>query len=492
MILYFLTTDGRIKMKVHIWICLLYIFIVHCSFGQKVQYAELKKSYPTVNWENRRKEAIQYLTDILKIPSVRGNEIKVAKYIQTILNKEGISSRLVYDPKFPIRPNLIAELPATVPNPEPGIILANHLDTVEFDAKEWKVDPLSGTVRDGRIWGRGAIDMKGMAVMELVAFLELKRSGIPRTRKTMYLALADEESGSVLGGKYMTTEQKKIFEGYEYAINEGGVATRDIVIPGSTIFNIQYAEKGNIWLRAKITGTSGHGSSPPNQYPALALMQFFNEVRELESDIRITEETDAFFYQLGTISSFPKSFFLKNARNPLIKPLLHPTIRSNRHLTAMTTNTKSITGFRTSEGEGGENVIAGEAIGRMDIRTLPGVDIEEFAKKVKTIATKYNAEITFTDINPTDVSPIQTKFFSTLAAVSVTKFPNSTVTPFLSPGKTDNSYLRKIGIKAYGLIPAVLKSEDIDGMHGKNENMTIDNLELGTKILFETLVEMNL
>ncbi|PKA24337.1 peptidase dimerization domain protein [Leptospira sp. mixed culture ATI2-C-A1] len=289
----------------------------------------------------------------------------------------------------------------------------------------------------------------------------------------------------------MTSKQKQVFEGYEYALNEGGVATRDIVIQGSTIFNIQYAEKGNIWLRAKIKGTSGHGSSPPSQYPALSLIQFFNEVRELESDIRITSETDAFFYQLGTISSFPNSFFLKNARNPLIKPLLHGTIRSNRHLTAMTTNTKSITGFRTTEGEGGENVIAGEASGRLDIRTLPGVDIMEFSNKVKSIAAKYNAEITFTDINPTDVSPINTRLFSTLAAVSVNKFPNSTVTPFLSPGKTDNSYLRRLGIKSYGLIPAVLKSEDIDGMHGKNENMTIDNLELGTKILFETLVEMN-
>ncbi|MCW7491440.1 M20/M25/M40 family metallo-hydrolase [Leptospira sp. 2 VSF19] len=466
-------------------------FLLQCSFGQKVKYAELKQSYPKVNWEARRTEAVKLLSDLLKIPSVRGNEIQVAKYIQGILTKEEIPSRFVYDPKYPTRPNLIAELPATVPNPEPGIILANHLDTVEFDPREWKMAPLSGTVNDGRVWGRGAIDMKGMAVMELLAFLEIKRSGIPRTRKIMYLALADEESGSELGGKYMTSKQKQVFEGYEYAINEGGVATRDIVIPGSTIFNIQYAEKGNIWLRAKIKGTSGHGSSPPTQYPALSLIQFFNEVRELESDIRITEETDAFFYQLGTISSFPKSFFLKNARNPIIKPLLHGTIRSNRHLTAMTTNTKSITGFRTTEGEGGENVIAGEASGRLDIRTLPGVNIEEFANQVKTIAAKYNAEITFTDINPTDVSPINTRFFSTLAAVSVNKFPNSTVTPFLSPGKTDNSYLRRVGIKAYGLIPAVLKSEDIDGMHGKNENMTVDNLELGTKILFETLVEMN-
>ncbi|MBM9548095.1 M20/M25/M40 family metallo-hydrolase [Leptospira sp. 201903074] len=478
-------------MKLFISFLLVTVLFLQCSFGQKVKYADLKQSYPKVNWEARRTEAVKLLSDLLKIPSVRGNEIQVAKYIQAVLTKEGIPSRFVFDPKFPARPNLIAELPATVPNPEPGIILANHLDTVEFDTKEWKVAPLSGSVSEGRVWGRGAIDMKGMAVMELLAFLEIKRSGIPRTRKIMYLALADEESGSELGGKYMTSKQKQVFEGYEYAINEGGVATRDIVIPGATIFNIQYAEKGNIWLRAKIKGTSGHGSTPPSQYPALSLIQFFNEVRELESDIRITTETDAFFYQLGTISSFPNSFFLKNARNPLIKPLLHGTIRSNRHLTAMTTNTKSITGFRTTEGEGGENVIAGEASGRMDIRTLPGVDIIEFSNKVKTIAEKYKAEITFTDINPTDISPINTKFFSTLAAVSVNKFPNSTVTPFLSPGKTDNSYLRRVGIKAYGLIPAVLKSEDIDGMHGKNENMTIDNLELGTKILFETLVEMN-
>lgn len=478
-------------MKFFISIFIITIFSLQCSFGQKVKYAELNQSYPKVNWEARRTEAVKLLSDLLKIPSVRSNEIQVAKYIQAVLTKEGIPSRLVFDPKYPTRPNLIAELQPTVPNPEPGIILANHLDTVEFDPKEWKVNPLSGSVSEGRVWGRGAIDMKGMAVMELLAFLEIKRSGIPRTRKIMYLGLADEESGSALGGRYISNNHKHLFEGYEYALNEGGVATRDIAIPGSTIFNIQYAEKGNIWLRAKITGTSGHGSTPPNQYPALSLIQFFNEVRELESDIRITEETDAFFYQLGTISSFPKSFFLKNARNPLIKPLLHGTIRGNRHLTAMTTNTKSITGFRTTEGEGGENVIAGEASGRLDIRVLPGVDIEEFVKKIKTIAEKYQAEVTFTDTKPTNMSPINTRLFSTLAAVSVNKFPNSTVTPFLSPGKTDNAYLRRMGIKSYGLIPAVLKSEDVDSMHGKNENMTIDNLELGTKILFETLVEMN-
>jgi acetylornithine deacetylase/succinyl-diaminopimelate desuccinylase-like protein len=157
----------------------------------------------------------------------------------------------------------------------------------------------------------------------------------------------------------------------------------------------------------------------------------------------------------------------------------------------MTTNTKSITGIKTTEGEEGENVISGEAFGKLDIRTLPGVNQEMFIQKIESIAKKYNIDITITDKNSADFSPIDTDFFQTLASVSVSKFTNSTVTPFLSPGKTDNSYLRRIGIKSYGLIPAILYSEDIDTMHGKNENISIENLRLGSTIIFETLIEMN-
>jgi acetylornithine deacetylase/succinyl-diaminopimelate desuccinylase-like protein len=455
-----------------------------------VKYSSLDKSYPEIKWNDKTEEATKILSDLLKINTVRGNEIEAVKYIQTILNKEGIKSTLLFDPNFPKRPNLIAELPATTPNPKPGIILANHLDTVEFDPKEWKIPPTSGSIIDGRIYGRGAIDMKGMAVMELMAFLEIKRSGVLRNRKIMFLSLADEESGSKLGGLYLTTKHPEVFNGYEYALNEGGVATRDIVIPKSTIFNIQYSEKGNIWIRAKAKGTSGHGSTPPKEYAILTLIKFFEEVRKIDSDIEITTETESFFYQLGTISNFPNSFFLKNAKNPIIKILLSGTISNNRHLSAMTTNTKSITGIKTTEGEEGENVISGEAFGKMDIRTLPGVNQENLIQKIDKIANKYSVEITITDKNSADSSSIETEFFQTLASVSVSKFSNSTVTPFLSPGKTDNSYLRRIGIKSYGLIPAILYSEDIDTMHGKNENISIENLRLGSNIIFETLIEM--
>ncbi len=467
------------------------LFLVHCNFSSNVKYINLSKNYPDIKWNERTEEATKILSDLLKINTVRGNEIEAVKYIQAILNKEGIKNTLYFDPAFPKRPNLVAELPATTTNPKPGIILANHLDTVEFDSREWNIPPTSGQVANGKIYGRGAIDMKGMAVMELMAFLELKRSGVVRNRNFMFLSLADEESGSKLGGVYLTTKHPEIFKGYEYALNEGGVATRDIVIPKSTIFNIQYAEKGNIWIRAKAKGLSGHGSTPPKEYAILTLIKFFDEVRKLNNDIEITTETESFFYQLGTISNFPNSLFLKNAKNPIIKLLLTGTISNNRHLTAMTTNTKSITGIKTTEGEEGENVISGEAFGKMDIRTLPGLNQEMFIQKIEIIAKKYSIDIIITDKNTADFSPIDNAFFQTLASVSVSKFPNSTVTPFLSPGKTDNSYLRRVGIKSYGLIPAILYSEDIDTMHGKNENISIENLRLGSTIIFETLFEMN-
>jgi len=478
-------------MKLKFLYLIFFISILGCISGSPIRYRELKGGYPKTDWEARNAEASKILSDLLKINTVRGNEGQAVQYLQKIFAKEGIPTRTIVPPNQPNRPNLIAELKATIPNPLPGIVLVNHLDTVEFDAKEWGEPPTSGLIKDGRIYGRGAIDMKGMAVMELMAILEIKRSGVPRSRNIMFLSLADEESGSVFGGQFITKNHAKEFQGYEYAINEGGVASRDIVIPGSTIFNIQYAEKGNLWIRAKATDLGGHGSTPPKDYAAIKLMNFFRDVREWDNGIRITDETEAFFYQLGTISNFPNSFFLKNAGNPFIKPLLSGTIRSNRHLTAMTTNTKSVTGLMTTEGDKGENVIASTAYGKLDLRLLPGTDPDKVFAQLKEIAAPYNIELTVTDSNPADSTPIDTPLFQTMASVAKSKFEKSTVTPFLSPGKTDSSYMRRIGIKCYGLIPAVLKAEDIDTMHGKNENISVENLKLGSQILTEVLWESN-
>ncbi|WP_246051903.1 M20/M25/M40 family metallo-hydrolase [Leptospira idonii] len=444
-----------------------------------------------VDWEKRNKEAVKILQDILKIQSDRKNEILVAKYFQSVLAKEGIPSRIYSPPGKPDHANLVAVLETTNKTQEKGLILANHIDVVEADPKEWDVPPYSGIIKDGRIWGRGAIDMKGMAVMQLMAFLELKRSKIPLERKVMFLALADEESGSKYGAAYMISEYKNLFDGYGWMIGEGGIAVKGAITGNSTVFNIQYAEKGNIWLKLIAKGQSGHGSTPPNEYASLNLLNFYKEVLSIDTSIKITDETKGFFYQLGSVSNFPNSFFLKNASNPIFKPLLSGPIRKNRHLTAMTTNTKSITGLHTNEETTGYNVLNGEVVGKLDIRVLPGTDTKEYIEDIRKIAKKYSIEVViFDEISP-DSSPIDSVLFQTLANVSVSKVENSVAAPFLSPGKTDNSRFRRIGIDAYGLIPAVLEPTDLDSMHGKNENIKIENLKLGSTILFETILQLN-
>ncbi|WP_411822357.1 M20/M25/M40 family metallo-hydrolase [Leptospira sp. 'Mane'] len=467
----------------------LFLLLSHCA-SSPIQEIRLKPNTIQVNWDKRNEEAVKILQDLIRIRTDRKNEIEVIKYLQAYLAKEGIPSEIYFPKSRPDHANLVAVIePEKSQILEKGLILANHIDVVEANEKEWKVPPYSGLIQDGRIWGRGAIDMKGMAVMQLMAFLELKRSKVPLTGKVMYLALSDEESGSKFGARFMIEEHKKLFQDYGYLISEGGVAVKNAIVPEVTIFNIQYAEKGNIWLKLKAKGKSGHGSTPPTEYASLNLINFYKEILAFDTSIKITEETEGFFYQLGVISGFPNSFFLKNAGNPLFKPFLTGPIRKNKHLTAMTTNTKSVTGLYTGEEETGYNVLNGEVFGKLDVRVLPGVNTKEYIEKIRSIAKNYSVEVEVYDELSADSSPISSPLFQILANVAVSKVEKSIAAPFMSPGKTDNASFRRIGIDCYGLIPAILEPEDLDTMHGKDENLKIENLKLGSSILFETITQ---
>ncbi|MBW0435725.1 M20/M25/M40 family metallo-hydrolase [Leptospira yasudae] len=459
-----------------------------CISSSPIRTISLKPIPQTVNWEERNQEAVKILQDLIRIRTERSNELEAVLYIQKLLQKEGIASKIYASKENRQRANLVAVLEPSKPSSLKGIILGNHMDVVEADSAEWTVPPFSGKIVDGKIYGRGALDMKGLAVMQLMAFLELKRSKIELQRKVMFLALADEESGSFLGARYMAENHPDVFRGFDTMLNEGGVATKDVGIQGATIFNIQYAEKGNIWLKLKAKGESGHGSAPNTEYATLNLIRFYEEILSFDSGIHITDETKAYFYQLGSVASFPTSFFLKNASNPLIKPLLTGTLKKNKHLSAMTRNTKAITGIQTLEGEG-YNVLSGEAFGKLDVRILPGVDSKEYIERIRAIANKFKIAVeVFDEIGPDD-SPLDDDLFQILANVSTSKVPGSVAAPFMSAGKTDNARFRRIGIKCYGLNPAILSAKDTESLHGKDENISLENLKLGSTILFETLIQ---
>lgn len=440
----------------------------------------------SMNWETLQIEAIQYLEDLIKIKTVRKDENKAAFYLQKIFIKEGIPSKIIPHPEYPNKVSLVAEL-----GPEDsteGVILLNHLDVVEADLAEWGEDPFSGDFKDGVIKGRGALDMKGMAVMELMAFLTLHRQQIPLKQKVMFLSVPDEENGGVLGAKFLLEEHTDLFEGYHYVLNEGGFGIQDFPHKGNKIFNIQTSEKGILGLEVKSHYPSGHGSMPDKKYSSIELMRFLLEVQKLQK-FMLTEQMLAFFHHFSDFFEFPENFLLKRIQNPIVQLLIGPQIRANRTMNALVTNTISVTGLEVSNF--GPNVIPAESSSYLDIRLLPGESPDHFENKIKKLAEKYNVEVTRKEAFPATESSLQTPLLEMFVSIISDNVPDSKQTPYMSPGATDSRYFRERGFESYGLIPILITMDELGTMHGKGEQISSDNIRLGIKILFETLVAYN-
>ncbi|MGJ4753034.1 M20/M25/M40 family metallo-hydrolase [Leptospira kmetyi] len=432
-------------------------------------------------------EASKDLQTYLRIKTVRGNEKQAALFLKSLFDKRGIKTTIFDVPGKPDRASIMAEIKGE--DPQGGLILTNHIDVVEADASEWIEPPFSGVRKGDRIYGRGAVDVKGLGIMQLYAFFLIHDSGMKLKKNLMYLAVSDEESRSEFGMRFLIAKHRDIFNGYEFVHNEGGVGTKDVVVKGSKIFNIQHAEKGAVWLDLEAEDISGHGSTPPIQYAALNLIDFITDLKKMNEVVIIKDETASFFYQMGEVSPFPNSFVLKRSRNPLLGTILNGVIRSNKHLRAMTSNSVSITGVDTHYA--GINVITSKANGSVDIRILPGYNENEIYEKVKKLGEKFRVKVTARHLEPGTTSPVDSKYFKILSGVVQHVVPGAVITPFLSPGTTDSSYLRVAGFKCYGLIPALMSSEEIDGIHGKNESTTIEHLKMGIEILHKAVIEFN-
>ncbi|MBI3395529.1 MAG: M20/M25/M40 family metallo-hydrolase, partial [Spirochaetia bacterium] len=205
------------------------VVYVSLSFEQPPAFASvgsIPRQYQDIDWSAVSASAAKDLQELIRIRTVRGNEREAAQYIQEKLRGKGIDSTIIEYPGKPDRVSLLAELPAE--KADAGIILGNHLDVVEADAAEWKVPPFEGKREGNRIYGRGALDMKGMAVMQLHAFLLLKEKKVPLARKVMFLSIADEESGSKLGADYLVSQKSHLFRPYKTMLNEGGLGTRGV------------------------------------------------------------------------------------------------------------------------------------------------------------------------------------------------------------------------------------------------------------------------
>src|SRR5688572_2454717 len=238
-------------------------------------------------------EAVSLLSRYIQIDTTTnppGNEIKAAQFFKAIFDREGIESRIIES--APGRGNIYARLRGD--GSKRALLLLHHMDVVPADARLWKEPPFDGAVKDGFIWGRGAIDNKGGGVMELMTLLALKRQNARLKGDVIFLGTADEEAGGVFGAGYLLDKHRELFKDVGVVLNEGG-GIRLGEDGRARLYSVGVAEKVPLWLKLAALGAPGHAASPGSDQAVLKLIAALNRIAAYQSPIKVVPEVQKFY-----------------------------------------------------------------------------------------------------------------------------------------------------------------------------------------------------
>ena len=423
-------------------------------------------------------QAAEWLQEYIRIDTVNppGNETAGARFLAAILEAEGIPYELVES--APGRGNIWARLPG---GDAPGLVLLHHIDVVPADPDYWTTGPLSGEVRDGVIYGRGAIDTKGLGIVHLAAFLDLHRSGVPLDRDVIFMATADEEAGGYFGVGWLVEQRPELFAEVGWVLNEGGGST---VLDGRVQVAVEVTQKVPYWLRLTAAGQPGHGSRPREATAVTRLVAALDRLRAHAFEPRIVPAVDVYFR--GLAPSMPPQWRSRYAamdaalREPGVEREL---LREFPGHYGLTRNTCNITRLGASDKI---NVVPTEAWAELDCRLLPDQDPGEFLAELGGILGGDIAVETQLGFTPA-VSSSETGLFRLLEEVTRRHFPGATVVPSVIAGFTDSHFLRDLGITAYGYSPFAIPLEDRAGVHGNDERLSIENVRRGVRVMSDVI-----
>jgi acetylornithine deacetylase/succinyl-diaminopimelate desuccinylase-like protein len=426
-----------------------------------------------IDWEEVRREAVEILARYLRIDTTNppGGEEAAAAFLAEILQREGIASERV--DSAPGRTNLIARLEGSGGAGKP-LVLLSHSDVVPAERDHWQVDPFSGALRDGAIWGRGALDMKGMGILELMTVLLLKRHGIPLRRDVILLAVADEEEAGACGMEWLAKNRPDLLD-VAFVLNEGAYGLSEFMSQPAKLFGIAPAEKGPVWLRLKTRGTPGHGSVPGPESATARMTRALNRALEWETEFRILPEVRKFLECVASAGLIPVV-----EDDAIIRGMAE----MNPFLRAMTRDTVSLTTMKAGYKV---NVLPSEAEATLDCRLLPGGTAEGFLKELRGRID--DPEVTIETIHACDPipSPLESPLHDVIARVVRERGPDEALLPQVCPGFTDSRVYRQHGVTSYGFIPFLLSFDDLSGIHGHNERVSEANVGLGCEVLFEVV-----
>src|SRR4051812_23562852 len=417
------------------------------------------------DWNALDAEAQKTLQSYVRIDTSNppGDVTKAADFLRGVLEREGIEVTRYESGQG--RSILLARLKGNGTGGK-AILLESHMDVVPTDPSRWTRAPFSAEIADGRIWGRGTIDMKGIGTSYLYAFIMLHRQKVPLTRDVLLMFVPDEEVGGGMGAEWMRKNHYAELDP-EYVIDEGGFGSRDMFTAGKLVFGISVAEKKIMWLKLRAEGVAGHGSQPnglnPNEHLMAALGRLFAEPL--------------------AAAPFP---VVETMKQRIGGPLAE-----NKFNNAIQRSTISLTSPRSGVGDPPKvNVIPSVAEATLDCRLLPGTTGAQWVKEIerRLADPTIKIEVVNEGEDPA-VSPQDTPLYRALETAITRHHPGAIVTPMTVPYGTDSNGFRPRGVKSYGIFTGIIPAASILSMHGDAEFIPADALGPAIQILFEALRE---
>ncbi|WP_349827826.1 M20/M25/M40 family metallo-hydrolase [Brevibacterium litoralis] len=401
-------------------------------------------------------------------------EAPATEWIAAKFAEVGLESQIFES--APGRANLVARIPGTDPE-APALVVHGHTDVVPADADDWSVDPFAGVVRDGMVWGRGAVDMKDMDAMIIAAVRTMMRTGLRPRRDLIVAFFADEEAGGYFGARWMVENHPELFSDATEAISEVGGYSADV--RGTRAYLVQTAEKGNVGITLRARGTAGHGSQINDDNAVTALAQaiaaigrhdwpaqppeatrrLLSAVAELTGIADDAEHTDALLTELGPAAKWVKATFVDTSNPTMIDA-----------------------GYK-------QNVIPGTAEAYIDCRVLPD-HAESLVTTLRGLVPD-SVEVEIVRQLPALQAPMTGRLFDTMSRVLKAEDPGCEVWPYTLGGATDNKSMALLGIEGYGFAPLQLTGDlDFPAMfHGVDERVPVSALEFGARALGRFLLE---
>lgn len=439
--------------------------------------SEEKLPQLAVDWEAVEREATELLQAYLRIDTTNppGGEEAGAQFLAQLLRREG------FDPIFyeaaEGRVSISARRPGTDSAGTRPIVLLSHIDVVPAEREHWSVDPFGGLLRDGVLWGRGALDMKGMGIMELLVLFLLQRHHVAHRRDVLFLAVADEEEGSRYGMAWLAKQVPELLEA-DAVINEGAFGFGELMGVRGLVFGVAHTEKAPFWLRLRTRGRSGHGSLPHRDNAATRLTRALVRIADAEPEIILRPEVESTFQTLQEVGMLPREL---DFRDPAT---LRAMAEGNDLVRALVSHTVTLTGVSSGSKL---NVIPAEASATLDCRVLPGADGDAFMAKLREQIDDDGIEIEEVYRYEPLVSEVPLDLMEQIAATLRAEAPGAVLLPMLSPGFTDCRIYREHGVPALGFVPILLTTDELGTVHGHDERISSANLALGTRLLLDTV-----